>query len=296
MNRTAALGIVCLLIALPSAAAAPPAGAAVDKETDTARQTSLNALHITERIEFRITDTAAYTGVWDFLIQADHSNLEVFASKNGNEQRLEPTIQPGAAFESVRINVSAVHPQPSTTDLFVLRFEYDVGTTYDRNVTTRPASLVIYAEPLAGQVPQSANTPAFFPAGTRYHAVANNPIDGYRYSLRFTSDAAAPATQDFNPFLFGFGGLAIGFLLALVLARRGVIAQGAKKFEKGGAMESRETLEARRRTLMAALKELELAHDAKEIPDAAYAPLKEEYKAQTVRVMRTLEGKKEPPA
>ncbi|HLE47945.1 MAG TPA: hypothetical protein VI818_06580 [Candidatus Thermoplasmatota archaeon] len=88
-----------------------------------------------------------------------------------------------------------------------------------------------------------------------------------------------------------------GFIIAVVAARQGWLGSArAKKFEKGGEMESNDMLEARRRTLMAALKELEIAHEAKEIPDDAYAPLKEEYKAQAVRVLRTLDDKKEPPS
>ena len=90
-------------------------------------------------------------------------------------------------------------------------------------------------------------------------------------------------------------GVVVGLFLAYVAVRQGwVSAPGkAKKFVKGGAMESRAVLEARRRTLLAALKELETAHETREVPDDAYGPLKEEYKAQAVRVMRSLEEKKE---
>ncbi|HEX9816720.1 MAG TPA: hypothetical protein VGB18_07050, partial [Candidatus Thermoplasmatota archaeon] len=183
-----------------------------------------------------------------------------------------------------------------TSETFSIRFEYDVGRTYDRFVTTEPAQLVIYAEPMDNRVPVGENVPEFFPTETRYHAVDENVADGHHYTVEFvTVQTEGPGgTRDLTPYLFAFVGVAVGFLIALMLARRGLIAQKEKKFEKGGTMESRDMLSARRRTLMAALKELELAHDAKEIPDNAYAPLKEEYKAQTVRVMRTMDEKKEP--
>lgn len=48
-------------------------------------------------------------------------------------------------------------------------------------------------------------------------------------------------------------------------------------------------LEARKRVLMASLKELELAHRSGEIPSEAYNPLKAELKGETVKVMTELE-------
>ncbi len=55
------------------------------------------------------------------------------------------------------------------------------------------------------------------------------------------------------------------------------------------AAESKEMLAVRKRTQMAALKELELAKKKGEITEGQYLPLKEELKAQTVKVMRELE-------
>lgn len=296
MTRTTLLLLATLLL-VPAIDAAPPAGAVVDRETDTVEQSTATTNHISEKIEFRVTVTSQYNGNWSFDIQPGHQNLQAFASRNGDEQAVNVSVvKDGRGHDTAYVNLSAVHTAIATSDMFSIRFEYDVGPTYDRFVTSEPAQLVIYAEPLDDRVPVGENVPEFFPTETRYHAVAQNVGDGHHYTVEFvTVQAEGPGgTRDLTPYLYAFVGVIVGFLLALTLARRGMIAQKTKKFEKGGAMESRQMLEARRRTLMAALKELELAHDAKEIPDNAYAPLKEEYKAQTVRVMRNLEDKKEP--
>ena len=299
MKTRIQLLLLASLLIVPTIDAAAPAGAVVDKETDTIQQTSQTGNHISERIEFRVTVTSQYRGNWSFQIQPGHQNLEAFAVRNGEEQTVNATVvDDGSGHDTVYVNVSAIHTAIATSDTFAIRFEYDVGPTYDRIVTSEPAQLIINAEPMEGKVPSGEKIPPFVDTGGRYHAGMENPPDGHSYTVEFFTVSAnpggQPATRDFTPILYGIAGLAVGFLLALFLARRGMIAQKAKKFEKGGTMESSTMLEARRRTLMAALKELELAHDAKEIPDNAYAPLKEEYKAQTVRVMRRLDEKKEP--
>lgn len=299
MKPRAILLPLVALILIPAVHAAPPAGAVVDKETDTVEQRTAQSTHVSERIEFRVTVTSQYKGNWSFKIQSGHQNLQALAVRNGQEQAVNVSIvADGSGHDVVHVNLSEIHTAIATTDRFAVRFEYDVGPTYDRYVTSQPAQLVVYAEPLGDNVPNGEGLPDFIPTGDRYHAIAENPPDGYHYYVEFLTvqagDGAAP--RDLTPFVYGVIGIITGFLIALVLARRGHIAQKAKKFEKGGTMESRDMLEARRRTLMAALKELELAHESKEIQDSAYAPLKEEYKAQTVRVMRNLEEKKEPPS
>ncbi len=297
MTRTTLLLLAALLL-VPVVDAAPPGGAVVDKETDTVRQVTTTTNHISEKIEFRVTVTSQYNGNWSFDIQPGHQNLQGFASRNGQEQNVSVSVvNDGSGHDTAYVNLSALHTAIATSDKFSIRFEYDVGPTYDRFVTSEPAQLVVYAEPIDDQIPVGENLPNFFPTSDRYHAVDENVADGHHYTLSFVAvqtTGNGGATRDMTPYLYALVGVIAGFLIALMLARRGLIAQKEKKFVKGGAMESRDMLTARRRTLMAALKELELAHEAKEIPDNAYAPLKEEYKAQTVRVMRNLEEKNEP--
>ena len=301
MKTRTTLLLFALLLLVPATEAAPAQGAVVDKETDTVTQSTATTSHVSEKIEFHVTVTSQYNGNWSFDIQPGHQNLEAFAIRNGDEQSVNVTVvKDGSGHDTAYVNLSAIHTAVATSDTFSIRFEYDVGATYDRHVTSEPGQLVVFAEPMEGQVPDGEDIPDFVLAGERYHAGVENPGDGFRYTVAFkaattdTDPAGGGGTRDMTPFFYGLVGLAIGFLLAVILARRGMIGQKTKKFQKGGAMESRQMLEARRRTLMAALKELELAHDAKEIPDNAYAPLKEEYKAQTVRVMRNLEDKNEP--
>lgn len=296
MTRTTLLMLAALLL-VPAIEAAAPAGAVVDKETDTVKQVTTTTNHISEKVEFHVTVTSQYNGNWSFDIQPGHQNLQGFAIRNGEEQNVNVSVvKDGSGHDTAYVNLSALHTAIATSDTFAIRFEYDVGPTYDRFVTSEPAQLVVYAEPIDDQIPIGENLPDFFPTSDRYHAVDEDVADGHHYTVKFVTVQATGGggTRDMTPYLFALAGVAVGFLIALMLARRGLIAQKEKKFVKGGAMESRDMLTARRRALMAALKELELAHEAKEIPDSAYAPLKEEYKAQTVRVMRNLEDKNEP--
>lgn len=296
MTRTMILLLAALLF-VPVIDAAAPAGAVVDKQTDTVKQVTTTTNHISEKIEFRVTVTSQYNGNWSFDIQPGHQNLQAFAIRNGDEQNVNVSVvKDGSGHDTAYVNLSALHKAIATSDTFSIRFEYDVGPTYDRIVTSEPAQLVVYAEPIEDQIPVGENLPNFFPTSDRYHAVDEDVADGHHYTVKFVTvqTTGGGATRDMTPYLYALVGVVAGFLIALMLARRGMIAQKEKKFVKGGAMESRDMLTARRRTLMAALKELELAHEAKEIPDNAYAPLKEEYKAQTVRVMRNLEEKNEP--
>lgn len=96
----------------------------------------------------------------------------------------------------------------------------------------------------------------------------------------------------------GDGGADLNWLLVgIAFVAGAVIAYGLAK-TRGPARTSRaETmvgrtvaeLEARKRVLMASLKELELAHRSGEIPSDAYNPLKAELKGETVKVMSELE-------
>jgi len=90
-------------------------------------------------------------------------------------------------------------------------------------------------------------------------------------------------------------GLVLGFLVWAMLVQRGVVQRRSRKqvvttaAHVEMAREGKATLEARKRTLMAALKELEVAKMNGEVDTAAYDRLKAEYKKETVSVMRALE-------
>lgn len=299
------LAVFATLMLLPIATA-QPSGAETDKETDTIRQGIGDGVHVTELLDFHITDTAAYNAnaTWTFLVQNNATGLKAFAGQNGQEQTVNSSkvassnSGSGIAFyNTVSVNLTGLFTV-TTSDKLTVRIEFSLPTLYDHQLSHSPAALIVYAEANDGFEPRGKNIPDFFPTGERYHAAMTNPPAGLRYSVDFVpaspdDNVVAQGTRDLTPYFWAAAGLVAGFLIALYLARRGLFGTASKKFKKGGTLESGAMLEARRRTLMAALKELEIAHDAKEIPDSAYAPLKEEYKAQAVRVMRTLDEKQD---
>ncbi len=90
-------------------------------------------------------------------------------------------------------------------------------------------------------------------------------------------------------------GIAIGAALWALLVQRGLVqaqarppaTTGAAPAEAGAA-EPRPVLEGRKRALLAALKELELARQAQEVPVEAYEVVKADLKRQAVAVMQAL--------
>lgn len=103
----------------------------------------------------------------------------------------------------------------------------------------------------------------------------------------------APGAADGNIWLYALVGVVLGALLVYGLVAGGVVGPKPKETRPSDrssiSAESREMLEARKRTNMAALKELEIAKKKGEVAEGHYLPLKEELKSQTVRVMRELE-------
>lgn len=100
----------------------------------------------------------------------------------------------------------------------------------------------------------------------------------------------------------GFGllpfavGIAVGAIVWAVLVQQGIVQKRKRRqtastaaHKQAASAEDKATLQARKRALMAALKELEVAKMNKEIEPAAYDSLKADFKRQTVTVMRALE-------
>ena len=93
----------------------------------------------------------------------------------------------------------------------------------------------------------------------------------------------------------GLGAL-VGVLLWAFLVGRGMVQRRGRRevrreavHEAMAGREAKPVLEARKRALLAALKELEVARMAKEMGDAAYDAVKADLKRQAVAVMRALE-------
>jgi hypothetical protein len=264
-----------------------------------------------------VTETIAYASPEGTVRSSDHFNVTIRLPRaaervsgvmrlaDGSEspipqESLAKQEGEGAASEPfVRFSTADASPDP-TPDNFtiVLSYEAQGVTTFAKSLQCATASLLVFAEPTEGHTVYAVNMGEVVSLGDgRFHVTPGEVGAGYPVTVAFQSEAVAPEVRDMTPYVWGVAGLVAGLLIMFFLLKQGLVTvRRTPKYEKGGGMESVKMLEARRRTLMAAMKELEAAHDAKEIPDEAYSPLKEEYKAQAVRVMRTLESKKEPKA
>ncbi len=200
-------------------------------------------------------------------------------------------------FKKWRANFTDLQPAPPADGKYSVSVSYAItGTTINLQTHYAVENLVLVAGPQPDREPSSPFFTGFAPTGDgTVHAVKSDVPGDTSYTVAFQASLAASSAKDLSLWVWAAGGLAAGLLLFYVLVRGGIVRPAAKarRFVKGGAMESRAMLEARRRTLMAALKELEGAHEIKDVPDDAYFPLKEEYKQQAVRVMRNLDEKRE---
>ena len=124
------------------------------------------------------------------------------------------------------------------------------------------------------------------------------PTELYFAVLPASTAPAGPVTPESGG--IGWLEIAIGILAGMVLwawlvskgfvqarSRKQVIQKAAH--EEVAEVEAQESLAARKRVLMAGLKELEKAKMAKEIPDDVYDALKTELKKETVTIMRALD-------
>jgi hypothetical protein len=288
--------VALLLLALPNAAAEPDPA----RQRETVAQTG-GGLHVVEQLDWEFATNASYDGVARFQAPAALSNLSVTLWQGSLQRPLPPSAvqkagTTAAGLDLYRVDLKALQASLPADGRYTVVAEYDTSGPSVRLATTYAVSaLTVFVRPLDGYGVDSDYFTDWVPAGydTHHSARANVPANE-TYTLSFVPQTVAPSS-DRTPMLWGAGGLLAGLVLMLIAVRLGWVASRPRgaKFEKGGTMESRTMLEARRRTLLAALKELEQAHEAKEVPDDAYAPLKEEYKSQAVRVMRNLEEKKE---
>jgi hypothetical protein len=111
-----------------------------------------------------------------------------------------------------------------------------------------------------------------------------------------TATTTTPSATNGIPWLYVLGGLIIGALLWGFLVQRGVVqARGRKQVAhiaahtEIAATESPAVLEGKKRALLAALKEVELAKQSSEMDTATYDAVKADFKKQAVTVMRALD-------
>lgn len=123
------------------------------------------------------------------------------------------------------------------------------------------------------------------------------------FSIHPATTAVAPSDAEANPlpWLFLVLGLAAGALLWSQLVARGIVQKKSRKQVAApaahveAAKESVPVLEGKKRGLLAALKELELAKQANELPLEVYDAVKADFKRQAVTVMRALEDNGDKP-
>ena len=256
----------------------------------------------------RATATSSFDGNITMRVPTGASNPtgKVTPSETGNAAPVPPArLQVQASSDAygegmVRFymwDVGYAGPQAAS---FEVEIAYTVtgSTSFVTHIFEPAATLVVYATPGADREVLAVGMGKLIPTenGEQQHVVVKDAKAGSGVILIFQTASGMASEQDLTKYIWSLAGLFVGLFIMYVIVKQGWIhIQRPRKFEKGGRMESTPTLEARRRTLMAALRELEIAHDAKEIPDDAYAPLKEEYKAQAVRVMRSLDDKKDKP-
>jgi hypothetical protein len=297
MNRSLLVVALLGIIALPSAVAQPLEGTKVtDRLWDEG-----DGIRVSERLEFRVANASSFTKQPWVNFSADMERMEgnpIVSASLGNQTHVLETERKDSSgpqtpgFQDFQANLSGLFPDARDGDALVLTVNYTTrGPSHSGRFGYAFDQAIVYVTPAKGHDVRVERINGFMPTGNgdEQHAVVGAVPEGYSYRVEF---AEPGDLRDLNTYVYGGIGIVLGFLIAWFLLKR---QPKAKKFEKGGQMESSVMLEARRRTLMAALKELELAHEAKEIPDTAYAPLKEEYKAQTVRVLRSIEDKKETP-
>ncbi len=229
------------------------------------------------------------------------------------------TLPSGHTFGDLTCTCNGSHePQPNGRYLFTLDAnqtgEHTLTFTHVRPITS-PVLLVDIAVP-AGEK-DDATIVLFVGPGESIEASSGGQQlpaagrDGMLYvytgspesELSGLTAAVAPKpvlpTPDagVSPLLMLLVGLVAGAIAWAVLVKMGVVQKRSRKqvaakavHEEVAKVEAKSTLEARKRVLMAGLKELELAKAGKGIEDADYDALKAEYKRKTVTVMRALES------
>jgi len=246
-------------------------------------------------VTYQVSPSSPYNGHISVDVPKQAKSLVVWL-KDGAAPWANFSRRSGSQFDVVTVDLAGPAPANGQPYGVVVTFRVD-GSSVTLGLADATAMYTAFLSPGRGQ--DARVDPAVSLTdigGGRLHFGQKDVGANTTHTFFFeASPTVTTATSDLSKYVWAIAGAVLGAFLVLFVIRQGwMSAPGrSKKFLKGGAMESRTMLEARRRTLLAGLKELEAAHDAKEVPDDAYAPLKEEYKAQAVRVLRTLEEKKE---
>ncbi|MGB0652676.1 MAG: hypothetical protein ACPGQL_05700 [Thermoplasmatota archaeon] len=302
--------LATLLAALVLAASAP--AAAQDAMNTDAAYLVRGALG-----DIPLTDATEAAGLWNVV------EIRTFAHTEGNTTGILFTAPAG----STGANLGCDCNGPVSVDGVTFRLDvpadepsgtYTATFSHSRPVDTDAWGFVFPRVPEA--VRDDAAFRFYVPEGT----LVAGPMDGTSLPstaahpgltiFAFEGTAAAPvdetvwfsaypeSTQVAGPSDTGFDfmalamGLILGAALWAVLVARGMVQARQRKqvvsaptHKEVAQKESAKVLEGRKRLLMAALKDLELAKAKDELETEVYDALKADFKKQTVTVMRALE-------
>ncbi len=211
----------------------------------------------------------------------------------GSASRSGDTITVGSDVEAGEVVVALTHSHPFAGSASVpFAFEHDdvvlrffLAPEYGVSSSAK-ATMTLGGLGFNGTTTQFATTDAWFTvhaAGMDAHAESETII------------REVPVGDGGIDALSVVVGLVAGVALWFVLVQQGMVQKRRKQevavaaHKEVASQDSKEVLEGRKRLLMAALKDLEMARMNKEVDDAAYDALKAEFKKKTVTTMRAIE-------
>lgn len=242
---------------------------------------------------------------------------------NGTAQDLHFNLPSSATLDSVGCTCPHVSSQAQASGLVVsVAPNNPSGATTVRVVSTQPFSTSLG---FSLRAPTEAGADVavilYVPFGMALEAPTQPgtslpSTDGSSTIQAFTFDAGSPLPQPFwaaihpgtsgtttttpsstgIPWLFVGAGVLVGAIAWAVLVQRGVVQKRGRKqvaqvaaHTEIAASDPPAVLEGKKRALLAALKEVELAKQAQQMDTATYDAVKAEFKKQAVTVMRALD-------
>ncbi len=210
-------------------------------------------------------------------------NVTVSRSPSGQYQVDYPASVPAGDYV-----IAFRHHHPLTDYAFNVRYANGDGATKVNFYLAGGYTVLSNVQPLVKDLESTAENP-----GYRIWQF-QQPDHGEAWFVLTTQIQAAPATGP-NYILVGVAFLAGAVLWAFLVAR-GLVQKKTRKQEasvaahvEAAATDSAPVLEGKKRALLAALKEVELARQANEMPVEVYDVVKADLKKQAVTVMRALE-------
>lgn len=317
--RAATASILPLVALLVTALAVPPAGAQMDFSQAWQLRGAIGDIPTTGPAEDTSSWNLAETHV---VIHDGGSRSFLFtplAGYTGVDLRCTCQEEPVTADDegAFRFTFNASIEAGTYELTFTQRVAVDAGEAFPIQVPAVPesarsdAAVIFYlpagyqVTPFPADVTSDEPLPSPSKQGFLIHTFRGTPDAPFAPQLAFaaypTQDAIGPAVPEGG----GFDWLALalgvlgGAVVWAVLVQQGVVQKRSRKQVASQAVhkevaktEPVPVLEGRKRALMAALKELEMAKMQKEMDTEVYDQLKARFKREAVTVMRALEEAK----